>query len=275
MQGGFHIKKLSISLIILFCCIWFVWFIIPEALITDYLRESLERRDVKIELIDVKKGFFYTLSIEQCLIAYSRAGTSAPSVNHADAPTFIIQNISITPDLTTLLKLNPPQLNFSGQMNQGTIRGTVVGINKGRALHIRGENIQIKGLPIIERTGIYGDGILMFNFQSNYQKGEIIFALDDAVLKGTLTGIGALPVNIFKNVKGLLTVDDTITVKSLTLQGTGIYARMKGIIKEGDFDGNIEIMLDSSFDQYHLIQPLLERYKVSTGFYVIPHNAKN
>jgi hypothetical protein len=70
-------------------------------------------------------------------------------------------------------------------------------------------------------------------------------------------------------------VGDTITVKSLTLEGTGIYARMKGIIKEGDFDGNIEIMLDSSFDQYHLIQPLLERYKVSTGFYVIPHNAKN
>ena len=173
-----------------------------------------------------------------------------------------------------MLKLTP-RLNFSGQVNYGTIRGTFTGQQQGTALHIRGENIQIHGLPIIEKTGIYGDGTLVFNFQSNNQKGEIIFSLDDAILKGALTGVSALPLNFFKNVKGLLTVDDTITVNSLALEGTGIYVRMKGVVKEGDFDGNIEIMMDSSFDLYQSLQSLLEQYKISTGYYVIPHSAKH
>jgi hypothetical protein len=50
---------------------------------------------------------------------------------------------------------------------------------------------------------------------------------------------------------------------------------MKGIVKEGDFDGNIELMMDSSFEHYNVSQPLLEKYKISPGFYVIPHNVKN
>ncbi|MEN6321011.1 MAG: type II secretion system protein GspN [Syntrophaceae bacterium] len=273
-QGEFHIKKLSLSFIILFFCIWFVWLIIPEALISDYLIESLEKRNVKVKLIDVKKGFFYTLNIEQCHISHLRAYTSTPLENHEDVPAFVIHNISITPDINTFLKLSP-HLNFSGQMNDGTIRGNFAGRQERTSFQIHGENIQINGLPIIEKMGVHGDGTLMFNFQWSNQKGEMNFSLNNAVLKGSLTGFSALPLNSFKNAKGLLSVSDTITINSLTLEGTGIYVRMKGIVKESDFDGNIEIMLDSSFEHYHVIQPLLEQYKISPGFYVIPHNKKN
>jgi hypothetical protein len=45
---------------------------------------------------------------------------------------------------------------------------------------------------------------------------------------------------------------------------------MKGEIREGSLDGRAEVMVDASFPQYPLIQPLLERYKVSPGYYVIP-----
>jgi len=168
-----------------------------------------------------------------------------------------------------------PHLNFSGQVNYGTIRGNFAGSKERAAFQIQGENIQINGLPIIERMGVHGDGNLMFNFQWSNQKGEITFSLNNAVLKGVLTEIHALPLNVFKNVKGFLSVGDMITINSLALEGTGIYVRMKGIVKEGDFDGNIEVMMDSSFDLYHVSQPLLEQYKISPGFYVIPHNKKN
>jgi hypothetical protein len=54
------------------------------------------------------------------------------------------------------------------------------------------------------------------------------------------------------------------------MEGKGVYARIKGIIRESNFDGNIEIMMDSSFDLYPIFKSLLARYKVSEGFYVIP-----
>jgi hypothetical protein len=127
----------------------------------------------------------------------------------------------------------------------------------------------------MEKIGVYGDGNLIFNFQRKNRKGEITFSIDNAMLKGALTGISALPLQLFRNVKGLLTIGDvSIAVNSLTMEGKGIYARIKGIIRESNFDGNIEIMMDSSFDLYPILKSLLARHKVSEGFYVIPYNKK-
>ena len=179
--------------------------------------------------------------------------------------------MDIVPDLVSLFKL-APQINISGQVNLGTIRGLITVKQGNPDLYITGENIQINGLPIIERTGIYGDGSLKFNFQRRDQQGEITFSIDNAKLKGTLTGIGVLPLDVFKNVKGLLAIGDTVNVDSLTLEGKGIYLRIKGKIKDSNFDGNIEIMMDSSFDLYAILQAFLERYKISTGYYVIPYS---
>jgi len=269
---GSYIKRIAVTLIIFFLFIWVVWLAIPESLITGYITESLEGRDIEIKLIGFKKGIFYTLRAEQGLILYPGAETTSSSVREEIKPIIVIQDINVTPDLHSLLELTP-RLNFSGQINHGTINGTITEEQWGMALHIVGENIQINGLPIIEKIGVYGDGNLMFNFQRKHRKGEITFSIDKAMLKGALTGISALPLHVFRNVKGLLTIGDTaaIAVNSLTMEGKGIYVRIKGIIKESNFDGNIEIMMDSSFDLYPALKTLLTRYKVSEGFYVIPY----
>ncbi len=240
-------------------------------MINGYITESLEGRDIKIKLVGFKKGLFYTLRAEQGLVLYSGAEISSSSASQEIKPIIVIQDINVTPDLHSLLELTP-RLNFSGQINHGTINGTITEEQRGMALHIDGENIQINGLPIIEKIGVYGDGNLMFNFQRNHRKGEIIFSIDNAMLKGALTGISALPLHSFRNVKGLLTIGDaSIAVNSLTLEGKGIYSRIKGLIRESNFDGNIEIMMDSSFELYPTLKSLLAQYKVSEGFYVIPY----
>jgi type II secretion system protein N len=243
-------------------------------LITGYIKESLEGPDIEIKLIGFKKGIFYTLRAEQGLILYSGADISSSSASQEIKPIIVIQDINVTPDLHSILELTP-RLNFSGQINHGTVNGTVTEEQWGMTLHIVGENIQINGLPIIEKIGVYGDGNLTFNFQRKHRKGEITFSIDNAMLKGALTGISALPLHLFRNVKGLLTIGDaSIAVNSLTMEGKGIYVRIKGIIKESNFDGNIEIMMDSSFDLYPALKALLARYKVSEGFYVIPYVRK-
>lgn len=232
----------------------------------------MEGRDIKIKLIGFKKGIFYTLRAEQGLILlYPGTEGTSSSANQEIRPIIIIQDINVTPDLHSLLELTP-RLNFSGQMNHGKINGTITEERRGMALHIDGENIQINGLPIIDKIGVYGDGNLMFNFQRRHGKGEITFSIDNAMLNGALTGISALPLHLLRNVRGLLTIGDAlITVNSLTMEGKGIYVRIKGIIKESNFNGNIEIMMDSAFDLYPTLKSLLARYNVSEGFYVIPY----
>lgn len=265
-----------------------MWLLVPESLIVSYIKEPLEGRDVKVKLIDLKKGFFYTIHIEHVIINKHSQQTIPSSLgeNKQLIPPPIVegdqregvfllsvQHLSIALDPFSLLKLSP-RLNFSGQISHGEIHGNITRKQGGVFILMVGENIQVNGLPIIEGTGIYGDGTLVFNFHGKDRKGEITFSIDDARLKGSLTEINALPLNIFKSVKGLLTIEDMITVNSLTMQGKGIYVRIKGMIREHDFDGNIEIMMDSSFDLYPILQSLLERYKISTGYYVIPYNKK-
>lgn len=231
----------------------------------------MEGRGVEINLIGFKKGIFYTLRAEQALILYSSADISSSSAGQGNKPILVIQDINVAPNLHSLLELTP-QLNFSGEINHGMINGTITEEQLGMVLHIVGDNIQINGLPIIEKMGVYGDGTLMFNFQRKRRQGEITFSIDNAMLKGALTGISALPLHVFRNVKGLLTIGDTtIAVNPLTMEGKGIYARIKGTIKESNFDGNVEIMMDSSFDLYPILKSLLARYKVSEGFYVISY----
>ncbi|MGO9212810.1 MAG: type II secretion system protein GspN [Syntrophales bacterium] len=262
------------SFIILFLCIWGLWLIVPESLITGYIKKSVEGSwDIKIEMAGFKKGIFYTLRAEQGLILYSQAlnRTSRPSVNQEIKPILVIHDVFVTPDLASLLKLTP-RLNFSGQLNHGTIQGYVAGRLQGAVIFIAGEDIQINGLPITERAGVYGDGILKFNYQGKDREGEVKFSIDDAKLKGAFTGINALPLNMFRNVKGLLTIEGaSIAINSLTMEGEGIYVRIKGFIEKNNFDGNIEIMMDAAFDLYPTLKSLLARYKVVEGFYVIPY----
>ena len=240
-------------------------------MITGYIKESLEGRGIEIKLIGFKKGIFYTLRAQEGLILYSSADVTSSSASQEIKPIIVIQDINVTPDLHSLLELTP-RLNFSGQINHGTVSGTITKEHGEMDLQIVGENIQINGLPIMEKIGVYGDGNLMFNFRRKHQKGEITFSIDNAMLKGALTGISALPLHLFRNVKGLLTIGDaSIAVDSLAMEGKGIYVRIKGIIKESNFDGNVEIMMDSSFDLYPTLKSLLARYKVSEGFYVIPY----
>jgi type II secretion system protein N len=260
------------------------------------MKDAAGSRDIKIELTGLQKGLFFTIHIERVIvstqsqknIALASPLSSSPIMEgdrQSTAPPLVggekgeggllltIHNVDIIPDLLSLLKLSP-QININGQVNFGTVRGILFMKQANPDLFLDGENIQINGLPIIERTGIYGDGSLKFNYQRTEERGEVTFSIDNAKLKGALTGLGVLPLGVFKSVRGLLTIGDTLNVDSLAFEGMGIYMRIKGKIKESRFDGNIEMMIDSSFELHTVVESLLERYKISAGYYVIPYTQK-
>jgi len=267
---GFRIPKAIVGFIALLICFWAVWLAVPESVITGYTKELLKDSNVSVEFAGIKKGFFYTIRIERVLVNINSPNT-LHSIPNRQTLILTVQDVDITPDPLSFLTLNP-RFNFSGEINGGAIHGTFTGMLQRAAIRINGGHIQVNGLPILETTGIYGDGTMAFNFKWENGKGEITFAIDHADLKGAPVGINAAPLPVFKRVQGVLAFTDTVTLNSLTMEGRGVYVRVKGIIREHVFDGTMEVMMDSSFDQFHLLQATLKQYHVSPGYYVIPYH---
>lgn len=273
--GGFPIKKIAIALVILLLFLWGLWFLaVPESFLASYLQRSLAGRSIALELMGFKKGFFYTLHVERASInkrtPRGNQPDSPPGEGRGEGPAFVVvENLDITPDILSFLKLSP-RFNFSGQVGQGRMRGAAGSERGGVTATVHGEHIDVGSLPILAQSGIYGEGNLAFDFRWQESEGEIVFSIGEARLSGVFAGNSAVPLNFFKSVKGLLTLGDTITVNFLALEGQGLYVRVKGEIREGGLDGRAEVMVNASFPQYPLLQPLLERYIVSPGYYVIP-----
>ncbi len=270
------IKKIAVALVILLLFLWGLWFLaVPESFLADYLQRSLAGRSIALELTGFKKGVFYTLHVERASVNQrtprsNQPPASPPGEGSGEGPAFVVvQNLDIIPDILSFLKLRP-RFNFSGQIGKGRMLGAAGRERGGVTATVHGEHIDIGSLPILAQSGIYGEGSLAFDFRWKESRGELVFSIDEARLSGVFAGNSALPLNFFKSVKGLLTLGNTITVNSLVLEGPGVYARMKGEVREGSLDGRAEVMVDASFSQYPLLQPLLERYKVSPGYYVIP-----
>jgi len=276
IQGGFRIRKSAIAIVILFFCLWGLWsFAVPASFLAGWLQRSLAGRGIAVELTGFRKGFFCTLHVERVSVSKrtsidNQPPLSVPREGREDGPAFVVvQNLDITPDMLSLVKLNP-RFNFSGQIGQGRMRGAAGRERGAVTATVHGEDIDVGSLPILAQSGIYGEGSLAFDFLWKESRGEMAFSIDKARLKSFFAGNNAVPLNFFHGVKGLVTLGTTITVNSLALEGPGIYARVKGEIRDGSFDGRAEVMADASFSQHPLLQLLLERYQVSPGYYVVP-----
>lgn len=238
------------------------WLIaIPESMIYDFISNSIRSEKVSIKPEGIEKSLFLGLDIKKIEIK-KKDGTTL----------LIIENIRIRPSLLSLLKFNP-QLPFTGQIHSGIIEGSY--IFKGKTLNMQGKDIRIEEIPFLRLINIEGQGSLSLKLEIIDGQGDIIFNVKDAKLKSTiLQGGYILPLNWFNDIKGLFAVRKEMTeVKSFTLQGDGVYARIKGSIKGDIIDLKMELMPEASFKNPSLLM-LIEPFKVSPGYYVIPINLK-
>jgi type II secretion system protein N len=259
---------------------------VPESFITRSIQNSMEDGNIGIGLTGVRKTVFFALAIERVVLTERHhAGTRQPAGSGTqpipsqrergeELPLLIVEHLDIAPDLPSFLKLSPRFL-FSGRAGGGLIHGTLGGVGRGAEIVIDGTGLTVGGLPVFAGIGIYGEGTVAFNFRGQDSRGAITFSIDHAKLSGGLAGFEAIPLNRFQNVKGMLALGQKITVNSLTMEGRGIYVRVKGEVKASNIDGRAEIMLNSSFDEYSLLSAVLDQYKVSPGYYVVPLSQGN
>ncbi len=250
---------LPISILFLIFGVWFI--AVPEDMIDGYITSSVKSDKVKLKTEGIKKGFFLSLNIQK--IELKRAD---------ETPLIALDNLHIKPDFTSFVKLKP-QLLFSGQIHSGSVQGFYD--IRQEAVMLNAGDIKLQNLSALKLVNIEGDGNLSVKMEIIKGEGNILLNVKDASLKTAfLQGGYVLPLNWFNDIKGLLGVKkNVLEVKSFTLEGEGVYARIKGNVTSDGADLSMEVMPDASFKKSSLLM-LISPFQASPGYYVIPIKLK-
>jgi type II secretion system protein N len=272
------VKKAILIVFVIVLVVFGSWFIVmPEPFLVNLIENALTSENVYLKTEGFRKGFFYSITVEKILLMKrgdlkkNEGGVPGLSVasSQPEAPLVVLNDVTGKVNLLSVARLNP-QLDFESHLQGGRVTGEVDLAGKG-AVAIKGDNISIEGIPFLDLIGIRGRGNLAGTFRSRNGQGEITFSVLNAKLKNTSFEGVFLPLEVFHTVHGLVTLKDgALDVRSFTLQGDGVYARVKGNATGQRLNMDVELMMDSSFRETPILQALVRQYQVSPGYYVIP-----
>lgn len=241
-------KRLVSGLVIFAAFIWGLWLVaLPERLFLEMLDLGGAAGDSQISLEPrgFKKGLFYNFRIEELEI--KRAGRRALVINGISG--------SIRPGL----KISVP---FSGTVEGGVLNGLLIVGKNQRRLTLNIVNAGISDILPGSRGTLNAEAFIDGN------AGEVKFSITGAEIKpGSLYEI-QIPVK-FHTARGALVIaGDKLEVKSVSLEGERLYARLKGSYTGGaDSTLELELMPEDPSDP---VFAFAGRYKVAPGFYRIP-----
>lgn len=239
-----------------------LWLIaVPEEMLKGFIKDSVKRYSISVEMKDFRKGIFYSFRSQS--IVFKRSGEKL----------IVVEDVSGKINLPYLFRLKPI-LSLRGDIGGGMVAGDINLLDKirgGSQTTLNIDGADIGEIPIFGVTGLSGNGILSGEFQLKDRVGELRFSVDDVRFKDfSVSGI-RLPLEVFYTVKGAATMyGDSIEIASLTMEGDGIHARLRGSIERGVADMTLEIMRDASFVDDASLFLLISNYEVSPGYYVIP-----
>jgi len=245
-----------IAVFLIIVGLWII--VVQEDTITKVLKSSIITNSLNIEIEGLKKGLFYNLDISRLRLKEN------------EKILFNVESISV--------KINPLYLfllrhksYFNGRIQSGIISGNLsIGRNK-RLINVMLDNIDIKDIPYLKTIGLKGTGVLNANVMIRDNNADIKFAVNDAKFETVTLSRISLPMEIFDKAKGVVSIiNNVISIDSFSLEGTGIYGRIKGTIKDGNADLSLEIMPDASARERFPVLLFVDKYRVSPGYYVIP-----
>jgi len=260
--GGFPCKKILIVLIVIPAIFWGIWLVFPKTSIQSIMEDSISGGRFGLEIEGLKKGLFYNLSVDSLTLKTS--GEDLISIDNIYA--------RINPLSLILLRLN---LFFDGGIGEGNISGRMNLAKNKVQIEIDVKEAGINAIPLFKLVGIEGTGTISGRFTMINGTGHVDFFTEDASFEPAIFSGITVPLNFFHSVRGSFDIKgNIIDVVSVALEGKNIYARLKGIIKDGVMDLNMELMPGISFIKDPLFVYGLERYKVSPGYYLIPVKGK-
>ncbi len=253
------IRYLLFFLIIISLIVIGLWIIaISEETMKDAIESSLRTETLSIKITGLKKGLFYSLSIDRV------------ELKGKNGSLFYIEDVSGKIDPLYLFLLRH-ESSFSGKIQRGIISGNLHISRNKRRINITLDNVDIKDIPYLKSIGLKGAGMLNVKAVIENNHGDIKFDVNNTQFETfSFSGI-AVPMEIFNRAKGLVNIrGDVIEINSFSLEGTDIYGRVKGTIKNNTADLSLEIMPEASARDKFFMLALIEKYKVSPGYYLIP-----
>jgi type II secretion system protein N len=235
---------------------WLVVF--PERTLLALVSASLRGNELAINVAGFRKGFFYDFDAQNV------------SLNKSKRSLLTAENVSCRLDLSSLLFLKP-MIRCIGEIAGGRIKGSVGLLQENGPITVSIADARIEEMPFLSSLGVGGSGSISGRMNLEKGAGDIRFALRDVHLLPASFGGIRIPLDVFSDGSGALALDGrTLRVTSFSLEGNGIYARVKGTIDGSTLHLKMELMPEKSFVEEHQILSFLAAYRDAPGHYSIP-----
>jgi type II secretion system protein N len=253
------VKRLLAAAIIAAGLIAGSWFVVfPEKTLLSLVSNSLSGSGLAIDVEGFRKGPFYDFTADSV------------ALKKTDRTLLTAGRLSCGLDLSSLLFLKPV-IRCSGEIAGGRIKGSVGFPRKRGPVRVSIAGARLEELPFLSSLGIGGSGLLSGSMNLEEGSGDILFALKDAHLTAPSFGGIRIPLDVFSDGTGALTLDGrTLRITSFSLEGNGIYARVKGSISGNMLNLKMELMPEKTFVEKNPLFGLLGAYRDSPGHYSIP-----
>ncbi len=252
-------KYILISFALLVLFVIGTWMIaIPEETILGLIANSLSDSTMQIECNGFKKNIFFGFNADSI------------SIKKNDRTFITVENVSGHISLFQIVRLKLP-LILSGTIGDGRIAGTAELLRGDREISLTIDGTEVASIPFFDLLGLKGSSRLSGTMVMQNGRGDIQFDMKDTHFVSGTFGSISIPLNDFRKAQGALEIRNAgIKVKSFTMEGPGIYSRIKGDITGGKMNLTLELMPEKSFTDKNLVFSLLAKYMVTPGFYSVP-----
>jgi type II secretion system protein N len=256
------VKKIAVAILVLAALVWASWLIaVPSSMIETEVEEKLKRGRISADLVGFRKGLFLGFKSE------------ALDVMNSGQRFFSIEDLRGGLKLIQSLRSIGAVVALNGKAGGGEFEGTFRVRKRSYGLDMTISGADIEELGLFEHTGFKGSGTLDAEAHIADNAGDIKFSITGARLSPFEISGRSVPMDLFHTVRGaLVTKGRAVDVKSVTLEGKGLFARASGTINAGILDMTLELMPEPETDT--IISVIAGRYKVSDGLYRIPVRRK-
>jgi type II secretion system protein N len=255
-------KYLLYALLTLAALIWGAWFIVlPKDMLERRVEAELSREGVVVDVKGLRKGLFYSITIEALDISKDSAIIAS------------VYDISVEPIWGSLLKLKAGA-HIKGELGGGWIVGDVYSNGKLHEADIKANDVRLSQLDMLALTGQEIDGTVKgeMTFKGNSGKGKV--SISNLVVRNVEIMGFPLPQDIFHSARGAFEIKgNNVYIPAFSLEGNDLYARLSGSINRNSADMSLEIMPESG-ELDSMLNMALGRYKAGKGKYVVPIKRK-
>lgn len=252
-------KYILASLAFLVLLVIGTWMIaVPEETIVAMIANSLGSSALQVECDGFRKSLFFGFSADKI------------SLKKDDRLLIAVEHIAGRINPLAVMGLRLP-CNFSGSAGNGSLQGSAELLRKSHEVSMTVTDADIAAIPFFEFAGMKGRGLLSGRMLLKDNQGDIRFDLRELQLASGMFGGIPVPLNYFRSAQGALEIrGGQAKVNSFTMEGPGIFARVKGDIADSRLALTLEIMPEKAFADRTPALMLLEKYRVSPGRYSVP-----